>query len=772
MQAGRSAVARVVRGRSGFRRGGQRFLLPWAIAGAAVAWNLWELRATITPATYLNDSSVAEQMVRFATAQLRAGHDPLTAWFPDLGLGSPQFLHYQSVPAIVTGAMGLVVGADAAFRWSLYLLWCLWPLAVYASARLFGTRPLAAALAAAVAPLLASVPGVGYEQHAYLWNGYGIWSQLWASWALPFAWALSWRAMTDKRFLAPAAALVALTAAFHFETGYLAFAAVVIFPWLVRWDLRWRAARAAVLLVTSMLASAWVWLPLLLYARWAAINQALAGTPLVNGYGARQILGWLVTGRAFDNGRLPVISLLVAAGLLTALAGWRDAGEGRAFVALFGLGLLLSFGRTTFGELVSIIPASTDVFFRRFFMASQLAGIYLAGLGAAGIAERGVRLAAAAAGRLRHRGRLWLAWLPGALAVAAGVAYLSPAWRYLGRYDAGNAANIGYQHAAEIAESPELDALVSYIRHHPDGRVYAGTQYNWGSHFTLGLVPVFKYLASQDLDEVGFSLRTASLMSQPEFHFDASNPGDYALFDIRYLVLPIWERPPAGAILVLRAGQYRLLQLPGNSYIRVVDAVGSVTANRADIGSRTASYLRSPLPGEGRYLTVGFAGAKPAPPTSPASPIPSPRTAPGPPSASARPSASPRRPATAPAPAPPGTLLREQVDLPDGTATAEITATRWAVVVLSASFDPGWSGSVDGRPVATEMVAPALVAVTVPPGTHQVVFRYHGFAAYPELLALALLSLLALARETGGFRLARAVRVPERPCQSAQGSQT
>jgi hypothetical protein len=667
-------------------------------------------------------------MVRFVTAQLRVGHDPLTTWFPYLGLGSPQFLHYQSAPAIVTGAVGLVVGADTAFRWSLYLLWCLWPVAVYASARLFGTRPLAAALAAAVAPLLASVPGVGYEQHAYVWNGYGIWSQLWASWALPFAWALSWRAMTDKRFLAPAAALVALTAAFHFETGYLAFAAVVIFPWLVRRDLRHRAVRAAVLLVTSILASAWVWLPLLLYGRWAAINQELARTPLVNGYGARQVLGWLVTGRAFDNGHLPVISLLVAAGLLAVLAGWRDAGAGRAFVALFCVGLLLSFGRTTFGGLVSIIPGSTDLFFRRFFMGSQLAGIYLAGLGAAGIAERGARLAAAAAGRLRRHGLPWLGWLPAALAVAAGVAYLSPAWRYLGHYDAGNAANIRYQHAAETAESPKLNALVSYIRHHPDGRVYAGTPYNWGPRFTLGLVPVFKYLAGQDLDEVGFSLRTASLMSQPEFYFDASNPGDYALYGIRYLVLPGWERPPAGAIPVRRAGQFRLLRLPGTSYIRVVDTAGIVTANRADIGSRTAPYLRSPLPGEGRYLTVGFAGAAPAPPTLPAA---------------------------ARALTPPGTVLREQVDLADGTATAEVTATRWAVVVLSTSFDPGWSVSVDGRPAATEMVAPALVAVTVPPGTHQVVYSYHGFAAYPELLALALLSLLAVARETGGFRLAQ-----------------
>jgi uncharacterized membrane protein YfhO len=80
---------------------------------------------------------------------------------------------------------------------------------------------------------------------------------------------------------------------------------------------------------------------------------------------------------------------------------------------------------------------------------------------------------------------------------------------------------------------------------------------------------------------------------------------------------------------------------------------------------------------------------------------------------------------------------------------------REAVVVLSASFDPGWSVSVDGRPAATEMVMPALVAVTVPPGSHQVVFRYHGFAAYPELFALALLSLLAGAMVTGGFRPAR-----------------
>jgi hypothetical protein len=41
------------------------------------------------------------------------------------------------------------------------------------------------------------------------------------------------------------------------------------------------------------------------------------------------------------------------------------------------------------------------------------------------------------------------------------------------------------------------------------------------------------------------------------------------------------------------------------------------------------------------------------------------------------------------------------------------------------------------------MVSPALVAVTVPAGTHQVVFRYQGFSGYPWLAALAVAALLA-----------------------------
>ncbi len=111
---------------------------PWSIVAAAVGWNLASLRALTLGVAYLDDSTMHEQMVRFATARLRAGHLPLTSWFPFLGEGSPQFLHYQSLPAILTGLAGLAVGPDVAFRWSLYLLLSLWPVSVYLAARAFG----------------------------------------------------------------------------------------------------------------------------------------------------------------------------------------------------------------------------------------------------------------------------------------------------------------------------------------------------------------------------------------------------------------------------------------------------------------------------------------------------------------------------------------------------------------------------------------------------------------------------------------------------------
>jgi uncharacterized membrane protein YfhO len=98
-------------------------------------------------------------------------------------------------------------------------------------------------------------------------------------------------------------------------------------------------------------------------------------------------------------------------------------------------------------------------------------------------------------------------------------------------------------------------------------------------------------------------------------------------------------------------------------------------------------------------------------------------------------------------------VVSESDDLEHGRVVATVSMRRPGVVVLSASFDAGWTVSIDGRRGAVQMVAPALVAtnVSISNGEHKIVFQYVGYGGYPELFVLAALALGALlAADIGG----------------------
>jgi hypothetical protein len=698
------------------RPGADRWLrlAPLVIVCAAVGWNLWNLHAETAAVSYLDDSSVHEQMVRFATTLLRHGAMPMTSWFPYMGLGSPQFLHYQSTPAILSGALGLMIGPDPAFRWTLYLLLSAWPISVYLCVRLFGFDRWAAAVAAAMAPFLSSATSVGYEQGAYLWVGYGVWAQLWASLTLPLAWGTSWRAIRDGRGYTVAVVLAALTTELHFETGYLALIPLLLWPFVAPGPVASRARRGAILIGGALLMTAWVTLPLLHYRNWAATNELLRHTPLVNGYGAGKVLGWLASGRLLDSGRLPVVTVFAAVGLVLVVRRSRWSSDARALLVALVACLLLSFGRTTFGSLVDVIPGSTDIFFRRFMSGVQLAALLLAGGGAVWISHAAVR----GLGRLLRSGQeIGQPRAERALLTLAGLAalfvVLTPAWLQARTLDRRNARAISFQRRADRTAGAAVDRLIAIIHRDGGGRTYAGSAQNWGTGFTVGAVPVFKYLESRDVDEVGYTLRTASLMTDPEAFFDDRELGDYSLLGIRWLIFPVGRPPPVPAHLVMQSGRYRLWITMSTGYVHVGSVVGILAADRTNVGLRSVPLLRSNLAGHGHYLAVAFGGQ----------PAGTAQTGYG---------------------GFVGRVLSERDSLTRGETTATVALSRPGVAVFSASFDPGWHVTIDDRTARTMMIAPALVGTAVPAGVHNLGFRYVGYSGYAWLLLLAGLTVIAL----------------------------
>ena len=212
-----------------------------------------------------------------------------------------------------------------------------------------------------------------------------------------------------------------------------------------------------------------------------------------------------MTGRLLDVGHLPVISLLAAVGLACAVARSRRAGPERALVAMFCACLLLSFGRTTFGPLISIVPGHADVFFRRFLMGAELAAIYLAGLGAAEAADQGQRLAAVGAGL--DVGPAAVVAEPGARGRAAlrGDRLSGARVGVPGRLRRGQCRR---RHRAASRPAPREAATgrrwPPCCGDHGGGRAYAGSPFNWGQGFTAGAVPMYQYLDSLDTDEIGY----------------------------------------------------------------------------------------------------------------------------------------------------------------------------------------------------------------------------------------------------------------------------
>ncbi len=662
------------------------------------AVNLWATRASLRDVPPFNDEVMHSQMVRFATNSLLHFHWPFTQWYPYLNAGGPQFLHYQGLGATFTGLLGVFVGSSWAFRLSLWLLVGLWPLAIYLASRVFQLPVSAGLLAAALAPSLSSVPQIGYEPHAYLWLGYGVWAQLWASWALPFAWAWSWRALREPRHLWKAALAISLTCGLHYETGYAAFLGLAVIT-VASWQhFRQRLKNAAILIVGSALATAWILVPLLTLAPWAAINSGQNTTDWALGYGARTNLKWLVTGNYFDHLRLPVISLLLAVAVIAALWGWRRFPTQRALLVLGAVIFLISFGPTTWHGFIALVPGHHDIFFRRFLGPVQLAGLFVAGCAPAMVLEllanRGPRI---------ERARQVVA----PLAVVLSLVIMVVSFASTSTYYQKNARSVNHQLAMQAHDEPSLTPIIQYLQANPNARVYVGNQTNWGHRLNFGVGPMYMYLADADITQTSTQAWSASLLEVPQEMFDPTNLSDYQIFDVQFIITPPDVTPDVDATRVLTSGKYVLWRVANVGPLSILSDTGSLSQNKGTIVKRANETLRTHYFEQHAGFVVNYPGDSPVVnyPSVPTAEV--------------------------------GHVAQATVDLTTGYAQAIVTMNQPGALVLSTSFDPGWRVNVDGATAATEMIAPALVAVHLEPGVHQVTFAYRGYQWYLPLIIIS-----------------------------------
>ncbi len=569
--------------------------------------------------------------------------------------------------------MGAVSSPGLVYRWTLFLLLALWPLGLYAASRLLGLGRGAAVGAAVVSPFVIALPGYGYQQGSYTWWGYGMWTQLWGMWLFAFAVALAWRAIDRRRSLALAALVAAATITSHALTGYLLLVVVVAFALVASGPWRRRLSRGAAVIAGALLASAWLLVPAFRDRAWTR-NGLPADTFWLDSYGAGKILRWLGSGELFDAGRLPVITVLGAVGVVVAIRRAIREPVMRAVLALGTVSLVLYFGRPTLGPLVDLLPARDDLYLHRMIVGVHLAGLFLAGLGLATIG----RALLAAIRRVAPRTPPLALAIGGAVAV---VVLLTPAWSQVRRGDVDGARWMAEQRAAERGDGADFAALVRRAGQDGGGRIYAGLLTGWGADYRIGYVPAAIELTNLGVDGIGFTGRVPALTEPSEARFDDTNPGP-----LRALRSALGRpaRHPAGT-----AGR-----APGRSP-RTASPLPDRRLRSAAGGRRDRTDRhRSPWHHRRRRsVPPVIDGGRRR--------VPAPRA---------------RRPARRePHRADPGQTTDRpgQVDVTydlgrDGVIGGQVTMRRPAVVVLKMSYHPRWTATVDGDRVDPVLVAPGI----------------------------------------------------------------
>ncbi|MDQ2914015.1 MAG: YfhO family protein [Chloroflexota bacterium] len=653
------------------------------------------------PLPNVNDDAEHVLFIQQASDAWASGQDPLDFWVPQLELGFPQFLYYQNLAHLVVVALGKLtfglVPLRTLFDLVRYALLVGFPLTVFWSMRRLGFSEVAAAIGAAAGSLLSS-GRYGFEYDSYVWRGLGVYTQIFGMHLSFVALATLHRLTTRGTGVAAAALACAALALSHLIYAYMtAITAVVLLLFgLTRANALGRVLRVGAVGALAGVIGAYMWIPFFAQAGYLNISPYLDRAKY-DSFGAPTILGWLVSGDLLDHGRLPVLTALLAVGLVAAVI--KRTQLLALTLGLFVVWLVLYFGRPTLGPIADLLPLHEGLLFHRFIGGVDLFAILLIGAGGAYLWE----LARAELSPRR------LAAVAAATAILF-VPVLAERWSYYGE-------NATWMRITQTAIDADADArtVLDALAAQPPGRSYAGLRTNWGRTLDFGIpfnsVRMYNLLAFHRLDALAPPYRGASLNSDLIFDFNDRDRAMYRLFGVTYVIAPATAPLVDGLVPIVSTRRYVLYRVPSGGYAEYAAVTRTETpTSQLDLFERARAWLRGGAATGWQFARYLYRDRAPAENLGTMADCP-------------RPSVS---------------YARAESSRFDVLASCESDSA----MVLKVSYHPNWHVTVDGREVNTFMVSPSYLGFALPAGQHFITAEYRSAPLKDPLFFLGALTAL------------------------------
>jgi len=659
------------------------------IVNAILLWP--EIRIERVPVNDLSFHIAASQRL---TQSLTTGDSLLDPWVSQWAAGYPLWHFYQPLPHMVAGLWLVITNrfasAPASFAVLYYLLLVVLPASTYLGARLFGLKPLAAGFASILIISVSEVGDLsryGLSYGAYVRRGSGLYTQLMSHDLLMPALGVANYSLNTGRKRILAACLVALTALSHVVFGYAAIVTVAIMAMVgPRGARSRRVVRAASILIPAMILLAWFVVPMLLASgeanrcRWDDVWK-------FDSWGARNIFDTLLSGRFFDEDRLPVMTSMLALSSLLALYRWNRPMPRRLLV-LSAVWLMIFFGRATWGYFMLALGLPRTFHVSRFESVFELFAILLMAWALAKTVT--------VAWSVGYAGKVASAMALGAIALVifterASFLQLNNIW--------------GDQSLDEYArERSDIDAALTDIRtilRDRPGRVWSGPTGGWAAHFQIAKTQPYSFLSLAGFDELSFLYHSLSWSSDLTAELQEQDPYQVQLFAVRAVLAPITQPVPSFYKLRGVHGDLAVYEAADEGYFGLVDIGARYAGPLTTVLNRDWGWIQAPAMRAGAMVALGgdikglpeWTFYHTLPPLDP-------------------------RFSTAR-----GEVISESKN--DETYSARLAVLRPCYALLKITYFPGMQATVDGQPAQIFRVYPNFCAIPVPPGEHQIEVRYH-----------------------------------------------